>query len=318
MIAVRLSYWLHCRTCTVTLYYIIDMNEETIDTSVETQDTNAPVEVDTSSSNAPEQQDKPQAPERPWNKKEPDPVPFNRFQEVNNAKKDADRRIAEYEARLAAYEAEKNNPKIPEIKDVDDIKPEHFKNEDGSIDNYAWMRAREKFIQEKTLETFEQRINSQRQAEESKRQEAELANTFVSRLEESAKTNPEVKEAAKWFSANHGPRLPPQVKYAIVTDENAPELIMHLCTDGTDIMDMFNRGDHLNAIRAMSRWSAKYTRESPASEESNSDDESGAPVPPKFSGNKPTIPTVKGGKGGTKRVEDMNKEEYRAWRASRK
>ena len=295
--------------------YITYMDENN-EIQTETVETQVPENTDQGGQETQVEQ-KP-AVERPWNKKEPDPVPFNRFQEVNNAKKDADRRIAEYEARLAAYEAEKNNPKIPEIKDVDDIKPEHFKTEDGSIDNYAWMRAREKFIQEKTLETFEQRINSQRQAEEAKRQEAELANTFVSRLEESAKINPEVKEAAKWFSANHGPRLPPQVKYAIVTDENAPELIMHLCTDGTDIMDMFNRGDHLNAIRAMSRWSAKYTRESPASEESNSDDESGTPVPPKFSGNKPTIPTVKGGKGGAKRVEDMNKEEYRAWRASRK
>lgn len=295
--------------------YITYMDENN-EIQTETVETQVPENTDQGGQETQVEQ-KP-AVERPWNKKEPDPVPFNRFQEVNNAKKDADRRIAEYEARLAAYEAEKNNPKIPEIKDVDDIKPEHFKNEDGSIDNYAWMRAREKFIQEKTLETFEQRINSQRQAEEAKRQEAELANTFVSRLEESAKINPEVKEAAKWFSANHGPRLPPQVKYAIVTDENAPELIMHLCTDGTDIMDMFNRGDHLNAIRAMSRWSAKYTRESPASEESNSDDESGTPVPPKFSGNKPTIPTVKGGKGGTKRVEDMSKEEYRAWRASKK
>ena len=295
--------------------YITYMDENN-EIQTETVETQVPENTDQGGQETQVEQ-KP-AVERPWNKKEPDPVPFNRFQEVNNAKKDADRRIAEYEARLAAYEAEKNNPKIPEIKDVDDIKPEHFKTEDGSIDNYAWMRAREKFIQEKTLETFEQRINSQRQAEETKRQEAELANTFVSRLEESAKINPEVKEAAKWFSANHGPRLPPQVKYAIVTDENAPELIMHLCTDGTDIMDMFNRGDHLNAIRAMSRWSAKYTRESPTSEESNSDDESGTPVPPKFSGNKPTIPTVKGGKGGAKRVEDMNKEEYRAWRASRK
>lgn len=295
--------------------YITYMDENN-EIQTETVETQVPENTDQGGQETQVEQ-KP-AVERPWNKKEPDPIPFHRFQEVNNAKRDADRRLAEYEARLAAYEAEKNNPKIPEIKDVDDIKPEHFKNEDGSIDNYAWMRAREKFIQEKTLETFEQRINSQRQAEEAKRQEAELANTFVSRLEESAKINPEVKEAAKWFSANHGPRLPPQVKYAIVTDENAPELIMHLCTDGTDIMDMFNRGDHLNAIRAMSRWSAKYTREAPASEESNSDDESGTPVPPKFSGNKPTIPTVKGGKGGTKRVEDMSKEEYRAWRASKK
>lgn len=287
------------------------MNEETIDTSVDTQDTNTQVEVDTGSSNAPEQQEKP---ERPWNKKEPDPIPFSRFQEINNAKKDAERRIAEYEARLSAYEAERNNPKIPEIKDVDDIKPEQFKDADGNIDNYAWMRAREKFIQEKTLETFEQRIASQRQAEEASRQQAELANSFVGKLEESAKTNPEVKEAAKWFSANYGPQLPPQVRYAIITDENAPELIMHLCTDGTDIMDMFRQGDHLNAIRAMSKWSAKYTRETPATEESNSE----APVPPKFSGNKPVIPTVKGGKGATKKVEDMSKEEYREWRKSQR
>lgn len=287
--------------------------DENTEIQTETVETQAPENTDQETQvNASESQ-KP-AVERPWNKKEPDPIPFHRFQEVNNAKRDADRRIAEYEARLAAYEAEKNNPKIPEIKDVDDIKPEQFTREDGSVDNYAWMRAREKFIQEKTLETFEQRIAAQRQAEDAKRQETELAQSFVGRLEESAKSNPEVKEAAKWFSANYGPQLPPQVRYAIITDENAPELIMHLCTEGTDIMDMFRQGDHLNAIRAMSRWSAKYTREAPESNESNSGDESGAPVPPKFSGNKPVIPTVKGGKGGTKRVEDMSKEEYKAWR----
>lgn len=294
------------------------MEQESINPETETEVETKPVESEVTDTNENgESNTQVEAkPERPWNKKEPDPIPYHRFQEINSKYRDTEARYNEMQAKYAELEAKVNGPKMPEIKDIDEIKPEQFKDADGNIDNYAWLKAREAYLQQATFKQFEER---QRQAEFTRRaQEVEnnLAAKFDERLAESIKADPEVKEATDWFTKQYATKLSPQVRYAIVTDENGPDLIKHLCTDGTDIMEMLSRRDEIGAIRAMAKWSAKFTRAESKSEDNEEDSTDSKPA---FTVNKkPTIPTVKGSKAPNKRVEDMSPSEYRAWRMNRR
>lgn len=251
-------------------------------------------------------------PERPWNKREPDPIPYHRFQEVNNKFRDAEAKYNEIQKKYEELEAKVNGPKMPEITNIDDIKPEQFKTADGEIDNYAWLKAREAYLQKETFKAFEQRQQQQEYQRRAAQVEHDLATKFDERLAESVKADPEVKEATDWFTKQYATKLSPQVRYAIVTDENGPDLIKHLCTDGTDIMQMLASNDEIGAIRAMAKWSAKFTRNPGKSEETTDTEDK-----PTFSSSKPIIPTVKGTKAPAKRIEDMSPAEYRKWRTGR-
>lgn len=276
------------------------------------QDNLEPIEIEVS--NAPEvvEVEEPKVPERPW-KQKPEAIPYDRFKEVNDKAKANAERAEALERRLAEIEARQNSkPALPEIKDVDDIKPDDFKDEFGNTDNYAWLKAREKFIQEQTIKTWETRVREQKQAEEYRATEEKIASDFNARLEESMKHDPEIKDAVEWFSNQYGSKLSPQIRYALVTDENAPELIFHLATDPA-IMQMIQSGRELDAIKAMSKWSAKYTREEAPVKENEEPEtykpSKTAPV---------TKPSRKGTASPAKDPEKMSKEEYRAWRASQR
>jgi len=281
-----------------------NINNEPVEVEVE------PTQAETNETPATEIEAKP---ERPWNKKEPDPIPYHRFQEVNSKYREIENRYNEIQSKYAELEAKVNGPKMPEIKDIDEIRPEQFTDSDGNIDNYAWLKAREAYLQQATFRQFEER---QRQAEFKRRaQEIEdnLSNKFDERKAESIKYDPEVKEAVEWFTKEYATKLSPQVRYAIVTDENGPDLIKHLCTDGSHIMEMLSKRDEIGAIREMAKWSAKFTRNTPTTTEDDEIDEK-----PAFMVNKkPTIPTVKGSRAPAKKVEDMSPAEYRKWRTGK-
>lgn len=294
----------------VLLYKNMDTETQVTD-PIETQTNVDTVETTPETTDTTKQEEQPK-PERPWNKKEPDPIPYHRFQEVNSKFRDTEAKYKEMEAKYAALEAKVNGPKMPEITNIDDIKPEQFKDAEGNIDNYAWLKARESYLQKETFKAFEQR---QAQAEYQRRAaqvESDLAAKFDERLAESMKVDPEVKEATDWFTAQYANKLSPQVRYAIVTDENGPDLIKHLCTDGTDIMDMLSKNDEIGAIRAMAKWSAKFTRAEAKAEETVETEQESRPVftPSK----KPATPTVQGSKTVSKKIEDMSPAEYRKWR----
>ena len=294
---------------------IVDNNVDTnVDTEVQTAvDTNVETKVET------EKQEAPPKKEYEWNKKEPDPIPYNRFKEVNERAKEAERRAEELDRRIKEIEAANKKPDLPEIKSIDDISPENYKDADGNVDAYAWMRAREQYIQEQTLKEFEARINANKQREEAAKKEAEIVTSFNAKLQKSAEVDPEIINAANWFGDKYGAKLPPQIKYAIVTDENAPELIMHLCTEGSDIMTMMEQGAYIDAMREMAKWSAKYVRKAPATEtkESNTetvDNSYEKQLEDRFTRRKAVPPQIKSSTTGTKDPSKMNKEEYREWR----
>jgi len=241
--------------------------------------------------------------EKPWKQKKPDAIPYDRFKEVNDRAKEYEAKVREYEAKVRAYEeAQAKANSAPVIKEIDDIKIEDY---DTAQD---WLKAREKFLQEKTIEQFEQRQLAKQQEAQARQREEALANTFNERLAKSVAIDPEIGEAVEWFANTYASRLPVQIRYAIVSDENAPELIKHMAEDNT-IMQTIMDGNHLDAIRMMSKWSAKFTREE-AKEPSNEVVEEKKPlVVPK---------TIKASTTSSKDPNKMSKEEYRAWRASRK
>jgi len=299
----------------VLLYKSMD-TETPITEPVEVEVESNPVEVVETTNNS-EATPTPEEtkPERPWNKKEPDPIPYHRFQEVNNKFRETEARYNEMQQKYSELEAKVNGPKMPEITNIDDIKPEQFKTADGEVDNYAWLKAREAYLQQETFKAFEARQRQQEYQRAAAQVEKDLASKFEVRLEESIKADPEVKEATDWFTKQYATKLSPQVRYAIVTDENGPDLIKHLCTDGADIMQMLSSNDEIGAIRAMAKWSAKFSR-TPVSNDTSESEESDS-KPTFTQSTKPVTPTVKGTRAPTKRVEDMSPAEYRKWRTGR-
>lgn len=299
----------------------IEQQNEVVN-EVETKEVESQVQ-DTQVETKPEVQEKPVV-EKPWTKKEPDHIPYNRFKEVNERAKEAERRAEELERRMQEIEAANKKPELPEIKSVDDISPEQFKDADGNVDAYAWMRAREQYIQEHTLKEFESRMAANRQREEQARQEAEIRNSFDTKLAKAAEVDPEIIEAANWFGNKYGAKLPPQIRYAIVTDENAPELIMHLCTDGSNIMDMMEQGQYIDAMREMTKWSARYERKAkveapvadktPVAEEQDYEKQ----IADRYTRKKAVPPQIKSSTTGSKDPSKMSKEEYRAWRLTQR
>lgn len=258
-----------------------------------------------------EEQKKPEI-ERPW-KTKVESIPYDRFKEVNDERKSYRDRAAELEARIRAMEEAASKNKLPEIKSVDDIDPNSFKNDKGELDYLAWLKAREEFVQKETLKRFREDAEKERNAERAQEFERRISHDFNTKMQESAKTNPEIVEAINWFGNTFADKLSPSIRYAMVTDENGPDLIYHLATDGQDIMQQIARGDEIGAIKAMAKWSAKFTR-SEVKEEAKKEED---PFAERYV-KKPvvTATNLPAAKGSTKDPNKMTMDEYRKWRAA--
>lgn len=258
--------------------------------------------------------------DKPW-KQKVESIPYDRFKEVNDERKSYRDRATELESRIRAMEEAAAKNKLPEIKSVDDIDPNSFKNDKGELDYLAWLKAREEFVQKETLKKFREDAEKERNAERAQEFERRISNDFNAKMQESAKTNPEIVEAINWFGNTFADKLSPSIRYAMVTDENGPDLIYHLATAGQDIMQQIARGDEIGAIRAMAKWSAKFTRaEANVAEAKNAE---AKPAVDEFAeryAKKPavTASNLPSAKGGTKDPNKMSMEEYREWRKNNK
>lgn len=260
-----------------------------------------------------EEQKKPEI-ERPW-KTKVESIPYDRFKEVNDERKSYRDRAAELEARIRAMEEAAAKNKLPEIKSVDDIDPNSFKNDKGELDYLAWLKAREEFVQKETLKRFREDAEKERNAERAQEFERRISSDFNAKMQESAKTNPEIVEAINWFGNTFADKLSPSIRYAMVTDENGPDLIYHLATDGQDIMQQIARGDEIGAIKAMAKWSAKFTKSEVKEEAKKEEDPFAERYVKKPVVTATNLPTAK---GSTKDPNKMSMDEYRKWRAANK
>lgn len=239
--------------------------------------------------------------ERPWKKKEEEdkPIPYSRFKDVNDEKRLYKERVEQYEKELAELR-EKVTPSKKEIEDADELDPNDFE----TVKDY--LKARDKVQADKIQRDFMERMENTRRQKEVEEYQTKVINDFQSKVSEAVKYNPEIVDAIGYIE-QFADRINPHVRRALLTDDNSPDLCFEIATN-PELLRIVVQGDPIDAVRAMSRWSAKFTREEGIAE---------APTKNKAPENiKAMIPkTLKGTvTKGTKRIEDMSASEYRKYR----
>lgn len=183
--------------------------------------------------------------ERPWRKKEPDSIPYNRFREVNEERKELERRISEYESRLKSFE--ETNAKISEINSIEDLNSKMSELSIEEYNSHLITLARKQFEQEQEKRQEQERIQ---------KFEKDLNDNFVAKIEKSSKSNPEIREAVDYLG-QYANRIPPQTRYALLTDDNAGEVIFEIATT-PELLNFVMTANPIDVARKIAKLSSKY------------------------------------------------------------
>jgi len=241
--------------------------------------------------------------EKPWKKEKEkevsENIPYNRFKEVLEDKKMYKEKVEQYEKELAELR-EKVTPKKKEIEDPDELDPNDFE----TVKDY--LKARDRVQEEKIQKAFMERMENTRIQKANEEYQAKIVSDFQKNVEEAMKYNPEVVDAIQYIE-RYAEKINPNVRRALLTDDNAADLCYEIATN-KDLLKLVIDGDPIDAVRAMTKWSAKFTRDSDKIVEKKSDE-----VPTDV---KAMIPkTVKGTiSQGKKDPNKMSMSEYRKWR----
>lgn len=174
--------------------------------------------VESNENNESESHEEQKEVERPWKKKEPESIPYNRFREVNEERKELERRLSEYETRLKSFEESK--AKVSEINSIEDLNAKMSELSIEEYNSHLISLARKQFEQEQERHQEQERIQ---------KFEKDLNDNFVAKIEKSSKSNPEIREAVDYLG-QYANRIPPQTRYALLTDDNAGEVIFEIAT----------------------------------------------------------------------------------------
>lgn len=242
--------------------------------------------------------------ERPWKKKE-EPVdqaiPYSRFKEVNEERKAYEKKVEQYEKELAELK-ERTAAKKEEFVAPENIKPEDF----DTVQDY--LTALTKATKESTLKEFTERMENTKRQKEQEEYQTTLIKNFQANVEEAAKHNPEVVEAIQYIEGL-AERINPHVRRAILTDDNSADLCFEIATNPT-LLNIVVNGDAIDAVRAMSKWSAKFERKTIEKAVEKEVPEDIKAMIPK---------TIKGtATRSAKKPEDMSISEYKSWRETQK
>lgn len=241
--------------------------------------------------------------EKPWKKEkeEEQVIPYSRFKDVNDEKRLYKERVEQYEKELAELR-EKVTPKKKEIEDPDELNPADFE----SVKDY--LKARDKVQEEKIQKSFTERMENMRIQKANEEYQAKIVSDFQKNVEDAIKYNPEIVDAVQYID-KIADRINPQVRRALLTDDNSADLCYEIATNPT-LLKLVVEGDPIDAVRAMTKWSAKFTRSELTPMEKKSESE----VPENI---KAMIPkTIKGTiSQGKKDPSKMSMSEYKKWRA---
>lgn len=248
----------------------------------------------------------------PWKhkpeSKEPQAIPYERFKQVNDEKKAYQSKLEEYEAKIAAIEAEKE--KLDKIKGPEDINIADY----DDVDKYM------KDVIEATKRTAVAEVEKNYQEREMRRVEearnAEIVKGFQANIEEATKYNPDIAEAVR-FVDQYADNIDPRIAKEFLLDENAGELIYDIVTDQALLNRMF-KGDVDDFIRTIHKMSARIDKEARRAGGAVSTKKEDTPVPTALDRKaaiKKSIPsTVKGdAKTTTKDPDKMSLAEFKEY-----
>lgn len=183
--------------------------------------------------------------DRPWKKREPDSIPYNRFKEVNDERRELERRLSEYESRLKSFEETK--AKISEINSIEDLNSKMSELSIEEYNSHLITLARKQFVQEQEKRQEQERIQ---------KFEKDLNDNFVAKIEKSSKSNPEIREAVDYLG-QYANRIPPQTRYALLTDDNAGEVIFEIATT-PELLNFVMTANPIDVARKIAKLSSKY------------------------------------------------------------
>lgn len=251
------------------------------------------------------------APFRAWEHKPqnkiPDHIPYGRFKEVNEERKEALARVEAYEARLAELQARQEE--LERVKDPDEI------NIDDFDDPKEYLKARDKAIRAAAVREIEERFVAREQANIQAQHLKALDDRYVENINKAAERNPEVRAAAD-FIHEYASHIPPAVAHEIMIDPNAGELLHAIATNQQLLTALF-RGNPNDTIRALHKLSAKIDLQNESGSSaaaSRSDVEVPRALDPKEA-LKGAVPTQLRPVTTSRRkdVSKMSASEYRAW-----
>lgn len=250
--------------------------------------------------------------ERPkhWQNK-PEAIPYDRFQEVNNRRDQAERERDTLRARLEELERTRTPQADPD--DLDAIDAAKFTDAAGNFDGAAYMRERDRRVtaraEKRALEVVERTLTQRDTQQQTQAVVAKAETEFRGQVAEASKANPQVAEAVEYLDsiAKHIPfsvqmailRSAPEVAHAIALD---PSLVAQI-TQGNPADSIMVIGEINGRIKA-SRPAAQVpaTGGIPAFQPSSAPAQApkGAPVPR----------TLSGGGGGGANPSQASLNEY--------
>jgi hypothetical protein len=235
-------------------------NQELEQDELEAEDTT----VDTDSDDSDEGEPEPKR-YRAWDKQEEGEkkvaknVSYDRFREINEERKAAESKLAEYETKLKKYE--EREAQVKAITDPDDLDINDFDTPQ------AYLKEMNRLTKEKAIAETEERF-AKREAEKAQEQyRVQVLTKFNENISRDAKSNPDVMDAVKWMDKNAG-AIDDRIKEELLFADNAGELAYRIATDENLVKEMFN-GDPKAFIRKMIKLSAKIEAE----RENGSDDD---------------------------------------------
>lgn len=243
---------------------------------------------------------------KPWKeKKVPETIPYSRFSEIVAEKNAYADRIRENELKLAEYE--KINQKVSKVNSIDELDINNF--EDIKEYNKAFAEVMRREIQQEN-----EKIAEQKRIQDI---ETKIMTEFSNRISKASEKNSEIGEAAEYIGqfAQH---IPAQTRYALLVDENSPEVMYEIATTPGLLQDLVKMNP-IDATRKIARMSAKYDgKEDVVVPKSMPKQVANIPsqmsVKPKAAG----TPNVRAeGTGGSRFSENMSMSEYRKLRGNK-
>lgn len=238
---------------------------------------------------------------KPWEKKKEvsENVPYSRFKEINDERRELERKLSEYEQRVRTYE--ESQVKVKDIQTLDELTAKFDNNEINSAEYHNTLLRLAK-------QEFQKEQDEKARIAEQKKFEDDLNTNFVKKIESASKTNPEVVEAVNYITENFAQHLRPETRYALLTDDNAGEVIYEIATN-QELLEFVLKANPIDVARKIAKLSSKYDNKTVPEKPMPKVE---AMVPKQTTAKTPNIGSKPS--PSTRYRDDMSMSEYRKWR----
>lgn len=231
--------------------------ENTMDTEIE--EINEPIEstesvettepVETAESTEPaESAEEPKKEEgfKPWKKTpEQNHIPYSRFKEVNEERKEYERQLQEAKARIAEYEASKKQ--LESITNPDDLDPNNYQ------DAKSYLKAYSEAIKAQAIKATKEQMQAEMEERQNKAQITAIQNKYTQVYNEAIKENPEIAEADAYLGTVVN-RIHPTVLKELLSDDNSAYVVHHIATNEAALQQLLN-GDPYATVKMIGQIS---------------------------------------------------------------